>query len=110
MNSFTVDYVDVIGYKNHIISDNVQVTILAIKSLPCYVHSFTINDKEAMINDFGNIECPNINNGKCYIKFKEKRLKDSTILVKYDINVKEHSDILDLLTEVFTKEKCGWCS
>lgn len=110
MNTFTVDYVDVVGYKNHILSDVTQVTILSIKSLPCNVYLFTINGKEAMINDFGDIECPNLNNGKCYIKFKEKRLKDSTLLVKYNIDIKEHSDILDLLHEIFTKERCGWCA
>lgn len=89
-----------------------QLEIIPREALPCRLLTFTINGKDADINDFGffstfckvlddliDHECPN--------GFVPYELPDSKVLEKYKISKEEYKEICKKLEDVLVIPSCG---
>lgn len=78
--------------------------------LPCGLEIFEINNKEADIEDFGEIErwgsCMNYT---CSQTFKYK-LPTDKVLEKYGITLEEYSIVCNELENLLEVTNCGMCS
>lgn len=81
-----------------------------VPGLPCGLEIFKINNKEADIEDFGEIErwgsCLNYT---CSQTFKYK-LPTDEVLKKYSITLGEYSTVCDELEDLLEVTNCGMCS
>lgn len=85
------------------------IVIEKYKSLPCSFKTFTIDGKKASRDDFGNVITSGLpKDGTCGCYFKPK-MPTEEILEKYNLTLKEYSDICEELEEKSYVGSCGWC-
>ena len=88
------------------------VQIGTYSSLPCSCEFFTINGLDAIIDDFGSVEDlrPDIAEPYgCGDRQFVPKMPTDEVLKKYSINLKDYSDICDILSEKLAVGGCGWC-
>ena len=90
--------------------NNLNLVIETYQCLPCSVSKFTINGKDADLEDFGSTcTCGDCMLSECCSEF-EKIKPTSEVLQKYGISGSQFYQICAELKEKLHVEYCGWCS
>ena len=88
-----------------------QIEITPRNAVPCRLLTFTINGKEADMNEFGYCTtCGNAYKCKCSNTFTPYEIPDLDILRKYEISKGEYREICEKLRDKLRVTDCGWCS
>ena len=78
--------------------------------LPCCLEVFKINEINADVEDFGELEREgNCFKNSCTQTFKYK-LPTDEVIKKYKITLREYNDICDRLEDELYVSGCGMCS
>ena len=86
-----------------------KVVIKPYKGSPCDVEIFTINGKEADLDDFGEVKKGDIGRYQCELSGFAAKMPSSVILDKYQITVDEYAEIVEKLNAAFDYGTCTWC-
>lgn len=84
--------------------------VKAYDALPCALAVFTINGKDADLQDFGEIHTEY--GGEpytCDIIGFEPLLPTDKVIKKYKLTLQDYSDICDALADAIKTGYCGWC-
>ena len=88
-----------------------QIEITPRNAVPCRLLTFTINGKEADMNEFGY--CDNygdVDKYECSNIFTPYEIPVHNILKRYEISKGEYREICEKLKEKLRVSNCGWCS
>ena len=88
-----------------------QLEITPRDALPCRLLTFTINGKEADMDEFGYCDTyGSVDEYECSNIFTPYEIPDLDILRKYEISKGEYREICEKLKEKLRVSDCGWCS
>ena len=91
--------------------NNLNLVIETYQCLPCSVSKFTINGKDADVDDFGEgCSYGSCMEGTCCHKFFVNENPDNKVLEKYGITEAEYFYIAEELSSRLYVDGCGWCS
>lgn len=88
-----------------------EFKIKTYSALPCTLETFTINGKEADMEDFG--ECERYGGcfeRECCNKFTYYEVPQENVLEKYELTNDEYYAICQELSCDLCVNDCGWCS
>lgn len=85
-----------------------QIEIIPMEYPPCKLRTFSINNKEGDIDEFGY--CGTYGEGSCYHIFTPYEIPNHDILKKYEISKGEYREICEKLRDTLRVTNCGWCS
>jgi hypothetical protein len=88
-----------------------QLEIIPREALPCRLLTFTINGKEADMEEFGYCSSyGDVDAYECSNIFTPFEIPDHDILKKYEISKGEYREICEKLRDKLRVTDCGWCS
>jgi hypothetical protein len=88
-----------------------QLEIIPRECLPCRLLTFTVNGKEADVDDFGyNDTHGDVDAYGCSNIFTPYEIPDHNLLKKYEISKGEYREICEKLRTVLRVTNCGWRS
>lgn len=88
-----------------------QLEITPREALPCRLLTFTINGKEADMDEFGYCDTyGSVDEYECSNIFTPYEIPDHNLLERYEISKGEYREICEKLKEKLRVTDCGWCS
>ena len=90
----------------------IDIKFEVLDGMPCTTKTFEINDKEALVTDFGKFICKQLSSGYgCEsMTFKTDPRNKLMAMATYKISASEFYAIGAFLTSIFDFSKgCDWC-
>ena len=86
-----------------------KIVITPHDGLPCRAKIFSINGKEADLDDFGEVKKGELGRYQCELSGFAAKMPSTAMLNKYQITVDEYAEIVEKLNAAFDYGTCGWC-
>lgn len=88
-----------------------QLEITPKEDQPCMLLTFTINGKDADMDEFGYSNTyGDMDAYRCCTIFIPYEIPDHNLLKKYEISKDEYREICEKLRDKLRVTDCGWCS